>query len=99
VFGGEDLVQGLFNSGPCYLIALFPFSPTGEPSVGPLELDKALSMRSIAERLRDLGYSAPGKGLQEELAWYVKNRILEKRSDGYYKVRDKARVTVREAVA
>jgi len=63
------------------------------------ELDKALSMRSIAERLRDLGYSAPGKGLQEELAWYVKNRILERRSDGYYRVRDKARVTVREAAA
>ncbi len=61
------------------------------------ELDKALSMRSIAERLRDLGFSAPGKGLQEELAWYVKNRILEKRSDGYYKVRDKDRIVVREA--
>jgi hypothetical protein len=61
------------------------------------ELDKSLSMRSIAERLRDLGYSAPGKGLSEELAWYVKNRILQRDAAGYWKVRDKSRVTLREA--
>jgi hypothetical protein len=63
------------------------------------ELDKGLSMRSIAERLRDLGYSAPGKGLSEELAWYVKNRILQRDAAGYWKVRDKSRVTLREATA
>jgi hypothetical protein len=62
------------------------------------ELDKGLSMRSIAERLRDLGYSAPGKGLSEELVWYVKNRILQRDAAGYWKVRDKSRVTLREAV-
>lgn len=59
------------------------------------ELDKGLSMRSIGERLRTFGFSA--QGLQGELRWYVRNFIIERMSNGYYKVRDKSRVIKREA--
>jgi hypothetical protein len=59
-------------------------------------LDQPRSIKSIAESLRALGYSAPSKGLTDELTWFVQKRILLRQSDGYYKVKNKKRIIVRE---
>jgi hypothetical protein len=60
--------------------------------------DRGLTTRTIAKKLRDMGYSAPAQGLTEELMWFVRNKILShvQRADGshVYIVRDKSRVKV-----
>lgn len=62
------------------------------------ELDKPSTLRSIIAKLRDYGFKdIKVSELQEEVGWFLRGRFISRNTAGYYQVRDKSRITQREA--